>query len=68
MTNQLVVKADQSGYKDKSGTFRDIGFWRSPSSAEWNPGRPEDADLAATCLCALQLAVYYRYEPAALAR
>lgn len=66
MTNQRIVKGDECGYKDTRGTFRDIGSWKSPSSAEWNPGRPEDADLAATCLCALQLAVYYRYDPAAL--
>ena len=66
MTNQRIVKGDECGYKDTRGTFRDIGFWKSPSSAEWNPGRPEDADLAATCLCALQLAVYYRYEPDAV--
>ena len=66
MTNLLIVKGDECGYKDTRGTFRDIGFWKSPSSAEWNPGRPEDADLAATCLCALQLAVYYRYEPDAV--
>ena len=66
MTNQRIVKGDECGYKDTRGTFRDVGSWKSPSSAEWNPGRPEDADLAATCLCALQLAVYYRYDPAAL--
>jgi hypothetical protein len=36
----------------------DIGYWDSPSEHEHHDGRVMD-----TCLCALQLEVYYRYLP-----
>lgn len=37
---------------------KDIGYWDSPSEHEHHDGRVMD-----TCLCALQLEVYYRYLP-----
>lgn len=37
---------------------KDLGFWDSPGEKEHSDGRVQD-----TCLCALQLQVYYRYLP-----
>jgi prenyltransferase beta subunit len=37
---------------------KDIGYWDTPSDHEHHDGRVMD-----TCLCALQLEVYYRYLP-----
>ena len=53
--NQQVVK---NAIADTEGAMRDIGFWESPAAKEHGDGRVMD-----TCLCALQLQVYYRYLP-----
>ncbi len=49
--NQVVEKG--AGIDGK-----DIGYWDSPSEQEVSGGRVQD-----TCLCTLQLEVYYRYLP-----
>ena len=53
--NQQVIKGV---IPDVNGKMRDVGFWDSPSEHEHGDGRVMD-----TCLCALQLQVYYRYLP-----
>ncbi len=57
---QQVISAEQSGYKDHTGTPRSIGFWESPCPAEATGGNNEVMD---TILCTLMLEVYYRYLP-----
>ncbi|MBL7076587.1 MAG: terpene cyclase/mutase family protein [Kiritimatiellae bacterium] len=49
--NQTVMKGAAKDGKD-------MGFWDSPGEKEHGDGRVMD-----TCLCALQLQVYYRYLP-----
>ncbi len=79
---QNVIKAEESGYQDTTGKYRDIGYWDSPSQNESFQGnnggiqckRFENGKEVAgttslarremdTCLCALQLMVYYRFLP-----
>ena len=56
--NQVKVLKEVSGYTDHKSKPQDIGFWVSPMPAEHTGGNTQD-----TCLCALQLQVYYRYLP-----
>ncbi len=56
--NQVIISAKESGYEDTKGKPQDIGYWDSPSKMEHTGGR-----VGTTCLCALQLQVYYRYLP-----
>jgi hypothetical protein len=51
LANQNVIKGGGSGGKD-------IGFWDTPAKNEHS-----DGTVMSTCLCALQLEVYYRYLP-----
>jgi len=53
--NQQVIKG---AIPDTTGELRDIGFWNSPAAGEHTDGTVMD-----TCLCVLQLQVYYRYLP-----
>ncbi len=51
---------------DPNGDMRDVGYWQSPSEAESYRGGGGAAlwkDIMDTCLCTLQLEVYYRYLP-----
>ena len=50
---------------DAKGNMRDIGYWQSPSENESFRGGGEALwkDIMDTCLCTLQLEVYYRYLP-----
>jgi hypothetical protein len=51
---------------DPKGDMRDIGYWQSPSEGEsyrGGGGASEWKDIMDTCLCTLQLEVYYRYLP-----
>ena len=48
----------QTVMKGAATDGKDMGFWDSPSESEHSDGRVQD-----TCLCALQLQVYYRYLP-----
>ncbi len=49
---------NQTVLKGASEDGKDMGFWDSPGEKEHGDGRVMD-----TCLCALQLQVYYRYLP-----
>jgi len=49
---------NQTVQKGAGEDGKDIGFWDSPGEHEHGDGRVMD-----TCLCALQLQVYYRYLP-----
>jgi hypothetical protein len=48
----------ENSYVDHEGKPQVIGHWQSPSDREHGPGEVMD-----TCLCALQLEVYYRLIP-----
>ncbi len=50
---------------DPKGIMRDVGYWQSPSEQESfrGIGKAEWKDIMDTCLCTLQLMVYYRYLP-----
>ncbi|MBT3296813.1 MAG: terpene cyclase/mutase family protein [Verrucomicrobia bacterium] len=48
----------QTVLKGAAADGKDMGFWDSPAKGEHSDGRVMD-----TCLCALQLQVYYRYLP-----
>jgi hypothetical protein len=50
---------------DPNGIMRDVGYWQSPSEQESfrGIGKAEWKDIMDTCLCTLQLEVYYRYLP-----
>lgn len=52
--NQTVIK---DGIEKPDGEMAEIGYWDAPLN-EPSAGRVQD-----TCLCALQLEVYYRYLP-----
>ncbi len=59
--NPELVKSQQiikDQYQDHLGNPQEIGFWTSPGANEHTAGVVQD-----TCLCALQLEVYYRYLP-----
>ncbi len=56
--NQTVIK---DGIKDAKGKLKDIGWWDMPEQLSGHTGG-NDAVMN-TCLCALQLQVYYRYLP-----
>jgi hypothetical protein len=63
ITKQNVIK---EAIADPTGKMRDIGYWQSPSESESFRGGGGDAlwkDIMDTCLCTLQLEVYYRYLP-----
>ena len=52
-----VRRADEVLQFTERGIARDIGYWDAPGKAH-SGGRVQD-----TCLCTLQLEVYYRYLP-----
>jgi hypothetical protein len=57
--NQTIIKKDSSGYVDHNGEPKDIGYWDGEAVKERHTAGPTQD----TCLCALQLQVYYRYLP-----
>ena len=65
---ELIAKQNviKEAIADPTGKMRDIGYWQSPSESESFRGGGGDAlwkDIMDTCLCTLQLEVYYRYLP-----
>ena len=63
ITRQNVIK---DAIADPKGDMRDVGYWQSPSEGESYRGGGGAAlwkDIMDTCLCTLQLEVYYRYLP-----
>ncbi len=63
IAQQNVIPSAISG---PNGDMCDVGYWQSPSDAESYRGGPHSAlwkDIMDTCLCTLQLEVYYRYLP-----
>lgn len=64
---ELIAKQNviKQAIADPKGDMRDIGYWQSPSENESfrGGGAGEWKDIMDTCLCTLQLEVYYRYLP-----
>ncbi|MBQ2281903.1 MAG: terpene cyclase/mutase family protein [Kiritimatiellae bacterium] len=66
-SKELIAKQNviNGAIADAKGNMRDIGYWQSPSENESFRGGGEALwkDIMDTCLCTLQLEVYYRYLP-----
>ncbi len=56
---QTVIPKDKSGYVDHKGKPHEIGWWEMEHGITGHT----DGEVMDTCLCALQLQVYYRYLP-----
>ncbi|MDA1043614.1 MAG: terpene cyclase/mutase family protein [Verrucomicrobia bacterium] len=59
VNHQTVIPKNISGYVDHKGEPKDIGWWDMGQEISGHT----DGDVMNTCLCALQLQVYYRYLP-----
>ncbi len=65
---ELIIRQNiiPAAIADPNGNMRDVGYWQSPSESESYRGGGRAAlwkDIMDTCLCTLQLEVYYRYQP-----
>ena len=60
---QKQQKIMEKAIADPDGIMQDVGWWESPSESEHHAGGEDAGRVQDTCLCALQLMVYYRYLP-----
>ena len=56
---QTIIEKERSGYVDHKGIPRETGWWEMDNAITGHT----DGEVMDTCLCALQLQVYYRYLP-----
>ncbi|MDP6631228.1 MAG: terpene cyclase/mutase family protein [Kiritimatiellia bacterium] len=56
----MELVRNQTIMKGAADDGKDMGYWTSPAKGEYTGGNGEIMD---TCLCTLQLEVYYRYLP-----